>query len=88
MNINWKLILGLALVSAALIVAPLIWQFFMPYGGYGMMQSYAYRMPMMNGFGMMNPFGMWLMSLIPLGAFVLIGFAVGWAANQFTRRSS
>ncbi len=86
MNINWKWIVGIVLVLVALIVAPLAWQIFLPTSaGYGMMQGY--RIPMMNGgFGMMPPIGMWIMWLMPLSAFVLIGFAFGWAANQFTRR--
>jgi hypothetical protein len=45
-------------------------------------------MPMMGGYGMLAPFGMWFMWLIPLGVFILIGFAFGWAANQFTRKTN
>ena len=88
MKLNWKWILGIVLILA-LIILPLVWQFFMPYGGgYVMMRGYRYGMPMMGGYGMLAPFGMWFMWLIPLGVFVLIGFAFGWAANQFTRKSS
>ena len=89
MKLNWKWIFGLFLIFA-LIMLPLVWQFFLPYGaGYGMLlRGYRYEMPILGGFGMMMPSGMWFMWLLPLGVFILIGFAFGWAANQFTRKAS
>jgi len=85
MKLNWKWILGIIFILA-LITLPLVWQFFVPYGrGFDMMRGYGIGMPMMAGYGMMR-FGMWFMWLIPMGAFILIGFAFGWAANQFTHK--
>jgi hypothetical protein len=89
MKLNRVWYVGIALVVVALIAVPLIWQLLMPYGGYGMMgRAYLFGMPMMTSFQQMMPLGMWFMWLIPLGVFILIGFAFGWAANQFTRKSS
>jgi hypothetical protein len=42
----------------------------------------------MGGYNMIMPFGMWFLWLIPLGVFSLIGFAVGWAANQFIHKQN
>jgi hypothetical protein len=86
MKLNWKWILGITLL-VAVITLPLIWQAFTPTTGSTMMRGYGYGMPMMN-FGMMMSFGMWLMWLVPLGAFILIGFAFGWAAHQFTSKQN
>ena len=88
MKLNWKWFLGIVLILV-LIALPLVWRTFMPIGGYGMMRGYSYGMPMMGSYyGMMNPFGMWFLWLIPLGTFILLGFALGWMANQFTRRQN
>ena len=94
MKLNWKWIIGIVLILA-LIALPIVWQFFTPFGGgYSIMHGYRYGMPITGGYGMTSfqgtlaPFGMWLMWLIPLGVFILIGFAFGWAANQFTRKQN
>ena len=91
MKLNWKWILGIVVILAV-IALPVAGRFFMPYsGGFGMMRGngYGMHMPMaVYGYGMIAPFGMWLMWLLPLTAFILIGFAFGWAVNRFTNKSS
>ena len=87
MKLGWKWILAILLILA-LIILPLVWRFSLPMGNYPMLRGYGIHAPMMNGYGMAGTFAMWFMWLIPLGVFSLIGFAVGWAANQFTRKSN
>jgi len=85
MKLNWKWVLGIALVLIVLSSLPLAWRVFMPYGGYGMMRGYS--MPMMRyGFGMM-PLGMLFMWLIPLGILTLIVLGIVWLVRQLTTKA-
>lgn len=85
MKLNWKWSLGIALVLLVLLALPFVWRASMSFGMYGMMGGYGNGMPMMNpGFGMMMPFGMLFMWLIPLGLLVLIVLAIIWLVKQLT----
>jgi hypothetical protein len=87
MRLNSKLIVGIVLVLVVLLSIPIVWQLFMPYGGYGMMRGYGYGMPMMSyGFGMI-PFGMLFMLLIPLGLLILIVLGIVWLVKQLTTKA-
>ena len=87
MKLNWKWILGIALVLIVLFALPLAWRGLMPYGGYGMMRGYGYGMPMMRyGFGMV-PFGMLFMWFIPLGILTLIVLGIVWLVRQLTTKA-
>ena len=86
MKLNTKWLIGIAVVLIVLFSLPIVWQLFMPYGGYRMMRGYGYGMPMMAyRFGMM-PFGMLFMWLIPLGLFVLIVLGIVWLVKQLTTK--
>ena len=86
MKLNWKWILGIALVLAVLFALPFVWRIFMPFGGYGMMgYGYGYNMPMMRGFGgpmMGYGYGMFFMWLIPVGTLILIILGIAWLIKQ------
>ncbi|MCC6499732.1 MAG: hypothetical protein IT313_05630 [Anaerolineales bacterium] len=84
MKLNWKWALGIVIVTA-LVVLPFVWQAFIPNTGSAMMHGYGYGMPMM-GYGMMMPFGMWFMWLIPLGILILIALGIAWLAKQLTSK--
>ncbi|MCC6298850.1 MAG: hypothetical protein IT314_06105 [Anaerolineales bacterium] len=87
MNVNWRWIVGIALILIALIVIPLIWQLLMPSaGGYAMMPGHGNGTPMMGGYGMTMLFGMWFMRLLPLGTLILIALGVVWLAKQLTTK--
>ena len=90
MKLNWKWILGIALILILLIALPFVWRLIMPNSGYGMMMQgygYGYRMPMMGyGYGMMMPFGMLFMWLIPLGTLILIALGIAWLVKQLTAK--
>ena len=87
MKLSLKWIVGIALVLIVLFAIPFVWWLFMPFGGYGMMRGYGYRMPMMYyGFGMM-PFGMLFMWLIFLGLLVLIVLGIVWLVKQLTTKA-
>jgi hypothetical protein len=61
-------------------------------------RGYGYGMPMTlapgasagvnYGYGMMAPFGMFFMWLIPLGTLILIALGIAWLVKQLTAKPS
>jgi hypothetical protein len=91
MKNSTKWIIGIVIGLVVLFALPFVWQLVFPAYGYGMMggYGYGYHMPMMGGrggFGMMFPFGMIFMWLIPLGTLVLIGLGIAWLVTQLTTK--
>jgi hypothetical protein len=83
MNNKWKWVLGLTLAMAVLLVPPLAWQFFLPYGM--MRNTNEWYMPMMYGAPGMMAFGMmFLMWLILLASLVLIGLGIVWLVKELS----
>ena len=87
MNNKWKLVLGLILVLIVLLVSPLAWRNFLPYG---MMRNTAdWYMPMMSGAPGMMTLGMvFLIWLILLVSLLLIGLGIVWLVKENTAQKN
>lgn len=83
MNNKWKWILGFTCIMVVLIVPPLAWRFFLPYGM--MRNASEWYMPMMyGGPGMMGYGMMFLIWLLLLASLVLIGLGIAWLIRELS----